>query len=365
PNPDFNGVETITYVVSEDTLGVTETGTISVTVTPVNDAPMANDDVVVTDAGRPTPISVLNNDTDVDMDSLAVVSASAANGTVAINANGTVTYQSAPGFVGRDTISYKISDGNGGTDEATVTIVVRPFSHIAVDSIGPSDPAPQPSVSESMNEDGAVLDALREIGGKAEFADVAVTGKHVLFAAELKEYRVAAILDQPALAGLDLSDPADRKSAQGHSLQFPVVAGVGQSAEHANVVLDTVVLGDTLVLAVSVQNDAASGWLSNVRIITETDGDVPNWLDAVQPTLFTGKLPLGVDGQQLRLIIEHADGSLVHQTVHLEFASGMTHIVGPGMVPGAPSPFQAQFNPINVISEQAAGQLEVLIKNGD
>ena len=123
PDPDYNGPDTITYVV-KDPSGLTDTGTITVNVTPVNDAPDAVDDASGTDQGAPVTIDVLGNDTDVDGDTLTIQSVGTpANGTAQIVA-GKIVYTPAAGFVGTDTFTYTISDGNGGTDTATVTVTV-------------------------------------------------------------------------------------------------------------------------------------------------------------------------------------------------------------------------------------------------
>ena len=63
-------------------------------------------------------INVLGNDTDVDGDPLSVTGASAANGSVTINPDGTLNYTPNANFHGADTISYDIADGNGGASNA-------------------------------------------------------------------------------------------------------------------------------------------------------------------------------------------------------------------------------------------------------
>jgi CshA-type fibril repeat protein len=123
PNSDFNGTDTVSYTIS-DGKGGTSTATVTVTVNPVNDAPVAVNDNAITDEGSPVTIPVLANDSDVDGDPLTVTNASAGNGTVTINPDGTITYTPNAHFNGTDTISYTISDGNGGTDTATVTVTV-------------------------------------------------------------------------------------------------------------------------------------------------------------------------------------------------------------------------------------------------
>ncbi|MBI3228406.1 MAG: tandem-95 repeat protein, partial [Mycolicibacterium cosmeticum] len=70
--PDFNGTDTFTYTVSDGTL--TDTGTVTITVLPVNDPPVANPDFFTTNEDVPLtgdPAQYLtNNDTDVDLDNL-------------------------------------------------------------------------------------------------------------------------------------------------------------------------------------------------------------------------------------------------------------------------------------------------------
>ena len=73
-------------------------------------------------------IDILANDSDPDMDLLTVTTAVAANGTVVINADGTIDYTPNPGFNGTDTINYTISDGNGGTASSTVLINIVPVA---------------------------------------------------------------------------------------------------------------------------------------------------------------------------------------------------------------------------------------------
>ncbi|OCX63055.1 hypothetical protein BFP70_12620 [Thioclava sp. SK-1] len=123
PDADFNGDATITYSI-DDGNGGTDTATVTVTVTPVNDAPVAADDVASTDYATAVTVDVLANDTDVDGDTLSVQTASSPDGDVVVNGDGTVTFTPASGFSGDATIEYTVTDGNGGTDTATLTVTV-------------------------------------------------------------------------------------------------------------------------------------------------------------------------------------------------------------------------------------------------
>ena len=123
PNANFHGTDTFEYTVSdgEDI----DTGLVTVTVTPVNDAPVAVDDMATTDEDLAVTIAVLSNDTDVDLDTLTVAGVTqGANGSVAINPGGTVSYTPNAGFSGSDSFTYTVSDGQGGTDTGLVTVTV-------------------------------------------------------------------------------------------------------------------------------------------------------------------------------------------------------------------------------------------------
>lgn len=92
---------------------------------PVNTAPVALDDAGTTLRGQAVTLSVLANDSDANGDVLRVSAVgTAANGIVAINLNGTVTYTPNAGFSGSDAFDYTVSDGHGGTDTGRVTVTV-------------------------------------------------------------------------------------------------------------------------------------------------------------------------------------------------------------------------------------------------
>jgi len=71
----------------------------------VNSAPVASDDIAITDEDTSITIDVLSNDTDVDGDTLAVISATAENGTVTIKDDGVLAYTASQDFNGIDTIT--------------------------------------------------------------------------------------------------------------------------------------------------------------------------------------------------------------------------------------------------------------------
>ncbi|EGR3376133.1 hypothetical protein DMJ27_25900, partial [Vibrio parahaemolyticus] len=73
PNDNYVGKDTFTYIVTSG--GVSESTTVEVNVTPVNDAPVAKDDIATTQEGTAVTIDVLPNDSDVDGDKLSIQSA--------------------------------------------------------------------------------------------------------------------------------------------------------------------------------------------------------------------------------------------------------------------------------------------------
>ncbi|PYQ59813.1 MAG: hypothetical protein DMF53_18175, partial [Acidobacteria bacterium] len=124
PAADYNGSDSFGYTVTD---GYSEhaTGTVTITVTSVNDAPVANADSATVAEDGSVNVSVLANDTDADGDTLSVSAVTqGTHGTVAINPDKTVRYTPAANYNGSDSFTYTVSDGNGGTATGTVTITV-------------------------------------------------------------------------------------------------------------------------------------------------------------------------------------------------------------------------------------------------
>ncbi|MDH3308038.1 MAG: Ig-like domain-containing protein, partial [Acidimicrobiia bacterium] len=145
PDPNFFGVETFTYQVTDGSL--TDTGTVTITVTNVPDAPQTQDDAYATgqDVAVVVPVpGVLGNDTDYDGDSLTAALASPpSNGGVALAADGSFTYTPTPGYVGADSFTYTADDGLNPPVPATVDIVIDDGIVAAGWFFGETGPSPE------------------------------------------------------------------------------------------------------------------------------------------------------------------------------------------------------------------------------
>ncbi|HIF9454242.1 TPA: tandem-95 repeat protein, partial [Photobacterium damselae] len=130
PNPDFNGEDSFTVVV-DDGNGGNDTITVTVNVTPTNDAPIGDD--VSTETQEETAVSGQLTATDVDGDNLTFKpGTNPENGSVTINADGSWEYVPNPDFNGEDSFTVVVDDGNGGTDTITVTVNVAPVNDAPV-----------------------------------------------------------------------------------------------------------------------------------------------------------------------------------------------------------------------------------------
>ncbi len=126
PTANFNGTDSFTYKANDGTAD-SNMVTVTITITPENDAPVALNDSDSTNEDTPlTTVYVLTNDTDIDGDSLSIsgtYSTSVSGGTVVDNGNGTFNYTPALNFNGSDSFNYTVTDGSL-TDVGTVTITV-------------------------------------------------------------------------------------------------------------------------------------------------------------------------------------------------------------------------------------------------
>ncbi|WP_416900272.1 MAG: tandem-95 repeat protein [Minwuia sp.] len=175
PDADFNGADTISYTI-DDGNGSTDTAEVAVTVNAVNDAPVAVDDAATTDEDVAVNIDVLANDTDTESDGLTVTSASAANGTVVIEADGSLTYTGNQDFNGTDTITYTVDDGNGGADTGSVEITVNAVNDapVAVDDTATTDEDVSVNIDVLSNDTDAENDGLTVTSASAANGTVVI-----------------------------------------------------------------------------------------------------------------------------------------------------------------------------------------------
>jgi VCBS repeat-containing protein len=128
PATSYSGPDSFTYTIS-DGHGGQDTATVSVTVLP-NNPPIATDDeATIIENASAQPIDVLANDTTSPDtgETLSIIAVTqGSHGTAAIVGSTSATYQPAPNYLGPDSFTYTISDGNGGTATALVAISVQP-----------------------------------------------------------------------------------------------------------------------------------------------------------------------------------------------------------------------------------------------
>ncbi|EMR01517.1 Ig-like domain-containing protein [Cesiribacter andamanensis] len=130
PHPDYYGPDAFSFTVSDGAL-VSAPAQVSITISPVNDAPLAQDDAAsVAEDAVLNGSSVLSNDTDVDdQDLTAFVVSTPLHGSLLLQPDGTFTYTPFADYDGTDSFTYKAQDAAGAESNlATVTITISPVN---------------------------------------------------------------------------------------------------------------------------------------------------------------------------------------------------------------------------------------------
>jgi hypothetical protein len=165
PNVAFAGVSTFTYTVRDNLGTISNVATVQVTVTAPVPPVAANDTATIT-APNPVTIPVLANDTGVaaplNPASVAIVTAPpAAQGTVVVNVDGTITFTPNAAFGGVSTFTYTVRDTAGTiSNVATVQVTVnQPIPPLAQDDTGATiipNPLTLAILANDVDGDGAI-----------------------------------------------------------------------------------------------------------------------------------------------------------------------------------------------------------------
>ena len=126
PDANFCGTDSFTYHANDGTVN-SNLATVTITVSCVNDAPVANANSYTTAEDTPLTITapgILGNDTDTDGDSLtAVPNTDVSNGSLILNSDGSFSYTPDSNFCGTDSFTYRANDGTVNSNIATVVII--------------------------------------------------------------------------------------------------------------------------------------------------------------------------------------------------------------------------------------------------
>jgi hypothetical protein len=208
-------------------------------------------------------ILVLGNDTDANADALSVVAVTqGANGSVSNNGN-SVSYTPNADYFGPDSFTYSISDGNGGTDTATVTVNVENVNDAPVAN----------NDNYSMNQDTTltVLPATGVLANDTDIDDAALTavlvsGPSNAFAFALNADGSFSYTPQPGFTGIDTFDYV-----------------VNDGDVDSNLATVTITVNDTQSPSVTCSVTKALLWPPNSDLVnvglsvtaTDNDGEAP------------------------------------------------------------------------------------------
>jgi len=165
----FAGTETFTYSVTDGQLDgegnpIQVLGTVQITL--INNPPVQSDDTVSVGQNETVIIDVLANDYDPDhpeyMDQLTVVqdSITVKHGKLILNDDNTFTYIPDVGYVGQDTFTYAVKDGQSGQTLVWATVVIWVYNALFI----PAAPVPEPLAIEVSGCPALITWVAAELG---------------------------------------------------------------------------------------------------------------------------------------------------------------------------------------------------------
>lgn len=196
PSLNFVGVDVIDYTISDGSTAAVS-AIVDVTVINVNDAPVAVDDNSSTTQNNPVTVNVLNNDSDVDGDSLTVISATTDNGSAIVNNGSSITFTPDGGFFGNAVVTYTVSDGNQAQDIGNLFITVTevnsaPIANNDTVSIDEDNPV---NIDVLANDSDPNGDSLTIISANADSGSVSIISGNQINYIPTKNFNGTATID--------------------------------------------------------------------------------------------------------------------------------------------------------------------------
>ncbi|EGQ9179300.1 tandem-95 repeat protein, partial [Vibrio alginolyticus] len=268
PNDNYHGTDSFTYIVTSG--GVSESTTVNVDVTPVNDAPVAKDDTAITDEDTPVTIDVLPNDTDIDGDTLSIQSASVpeAQGTVEI-VDGKLVFTPAENFHGDAEITYTITDG-ALTDQATVNVTVNAVNDTPVVESSLADQTLAEDFTPYSIDLNTAFSDVDNVDSELTFSVSGNSNVNVSIENGIATFTPTADWNGSEALTFTATDPSGESVSQ--TVNFTVTPVADIVADKATVVEDTPTIikvlgndtfeGDDKVVSLDTNNGPANGMVS-------------------------------------------------------------------------------------------------------
>ena len=262
PDADFNGGDSFTFVANDGSVD-SNTATITVTVSALNDAPVASDASEATDEDVAYSATLVAVDAEGDALTYAIAT-QPSNGTVVITdaSTGAYTYTPDANFNGGDAFTFVANDGSADSNTATVSVTVNPINDAPVASDG------NLSVQEDVVANGTLV--ASDIDGDA---------------------LTYAVVAQPANGVVVITDASTGAYTYTPDANYvgndPFTFSVNDGTIDSNVATVTVNVGgsnDTPVAMDSSETTDEDVALTSTLLASDADGDVLVFSVATQPS---------------------------------------------------------------------------------
>jgi VCBS repeat-containing protein len=165
PDADWSGIDSFTYAASDGS--ASSNATVTITVTPVNDAPVATSGNATTPEDTSVTVTVA---TDIDSTDLTADCESPDGGTITDNGDGTIDFLPPADFNGSITITCTVTDDDGATTEAGATV------EVGVDAVNDA-PVAADDAADVDEDDSVIINVLGNDsdvdGDELDVADIA------------------------------------------------------------------------------------------------------------------------------------------------------------------------------------------------
>ena len=322
----------------------------SVTVTPVNDAPIAQNDQAETDEDTAVAISVLVNDSDPDNDPLAVTAVSQpGHGSAVLLGSSVISYTPDLDYNGSDDFTYTASDGKGGNAVANVAVTVHSVEDAPT---GVEDGAILNTAGRAIQAESVTIDPLRNDihadGGALAIQSVAAAANG---STQRNDDNSITYTRNPGFSGTD-----------SFTYQFGAVGGNGQGIVNGRI---SVIVNPEANLVAAVDDSGS----------TDEDKAVPIAVLGNDSATAGTLSVLGVTPQQGKVIV-NGDGTVTYMpAANFHGTDSFTYIAGNGSNGAASATVTVQVAAVNdpplavkdsaTTAEEKATNIPVLANDSD